>query len=202
MSKEVRWLGKRRCPSWPLPMGSTLLTLIHLTHLIVKAFFSWHGLTFSLTIQKEIWLFLCTHYQSNASSHQHTILGHDVYKNLKARVQGVRRSLHERGCYSNSLEEERTWKSNLKVGKFFKLFLSFLLNRRSRRESYVLSLCREEKGWTLRYLCWRCYLGAVGQHCKQLVNWTRETWAPTSPLTLLCSRMYTLQSVLCDLTWS
>lgn len=33
------------------------------------------------------------------------------------------------------------------------------------------------------------------------VNWAREeTWALTFPLTLLCSRMYTLQSVLCDLT--
>lgn len=108
MGKEARWLGKRRCPAWPLPTRNTLLTLVHLTCLIVKAVFGWHGLTFSLTIQKEIRLFLCTRYQSNASSHQHTILGHVVYKNLKARVQAVRRSLHERGCYSNILEEEST----------------------------------------------------------------------------------------------
>lgn len=108
MGKGVRWLGKRRCPAWPLPKGSTLLTLIHLTRLIVKALFSWHGLTFSLTIQKEIRLFLCTRYQSNASSHRHTILGHVVYKNLKARVQEVRRRLHDRGCYFDIVEEEST----------------------------------------------------------------------------------------------
>lgn len=28
------------------------------------------------------------------------------------------------------------------------------------------SLCRQEKGWTLRFLCWWCYLGAMGQHCE------------------------------------
>lgn len=106
MGKGARWLGMRRCPAWPRPTRSTLLTLIHLTRLIVKALFSWHGLAFRLTIQKEIRLFLCTRYQSNASSHRHTILRHVVYKNLKARVREVRRRLHERGCYSNILEEE------------------------------------------------------------------------------------------------
>lgn len=29
-----------------------------------------------------------------------------------------------------------------------------------------MSLCRQEKRWTLRYLCWWCYLGAVGQNCE------------------------------------
>lgn len=192
MGKEVRWgKGRGDVLFGPFPRG-TLSTIAHLTHLIVRAVFSWHGLSSSLTIQKEIQLFLCTCYQSNASSHQHTIPGHVVYKSLKTGVQGVRLSIM-RWAVISIFQKKKILKSlTLRLTNLSESFLSFSLKQKQKGELHLHSknqrafhICVPvQRGNPLN--CQVFVSGVIWGPQDSAVNWIlEETWALTLPLTVL-----------------